>query len=75
MLAIALHLLAIPLGLLYANAGEWFIHKYVLHGVGKRKGSFWDFHWREHHSACRRHASPSACTPRARRRGASCWLR
>ncbi len=55
MLAIALHLLAIPLGLLYANAGEWFIHKYVLHGVGKRKGSFWDFHWREHHSACRRH--------------------
>ena len=48
-------MLGIPLGLLYANAGEWLIHKYVLHGVGKKKGSFFSFHWGEHHRACRKH--------------------
>jgi hypothetical protein len=49
------HAAGIPLGLLYSNAGEWFLHKYVLHGLGKKKGSFWSFHWREHHRASRRH--------------------
>src|SRR4051812_45656751 len=48
-------MLGIPLGLLYANAGEWLIHKYVLHGLGKKKGSFFSFHWAEHHRACRKH--------------------
>jgi sterol desaturase/sphingolipid hydroxylase (fatty acid hydroxylase superfamily) len=48
-------MLGIPLGLLYANAGEWLIHKYVLHGVGKNKKSFWNFHWGEHHRASRKH--------------------
>ncbi len=47
-------MIGIPLGLLYANAGEWLIHKYVLHGVGKKKGSFFSFHWGEHHRACRK---------------------
>ncbi|MFT3756484.1 MAG: hypothetical protein QM769_11170 [Pseudoxanthomonas sp.] len=47
-------MLGIPLGLLYANAGEWVIHKYVLHGVGKKKKSFWNFHWGEHHRASRK---------------------
>ncbi|MDQ3233330.1 MAG: hypothetical protein M3Q07_16050 [Pseudobdellovibrionaceae bacterium] len=41
--------LGIPLGLLYCNAGEWFIHKYVLHNLGKSKTSLWAFHWHEHH--------------------------
>jgi len=48
-------MLGIPLGLLYANAGEWLIHKYVLHGIGKNKKSFWNFHWNEHHRASRKH--------------------
>ncbi len=48
-------MIGIPLGLLYANAGEWLIHKYVLHGIGKKKGSFFSFHWGEHHRACRKH--------------------
>ena len=52
---VLLHLLAFPLGLLTMNAGEWVLHRYLLHGVGRRKASFWSFHWREHHSACRRH--------------------
>lgn len=47
-------MLGIPLGLLYANASEWWIHKHLLHGLGAKKGSFWAFHWHEHHRACRR---------------------
>lgn len=48
-------MIGIPLGLLAANASEWLIHKYVLHGAGKKKGSFWAFHWHEHHKESRRH--------------------
>ncbi|MGE0707131.1 MAG: hypothetical protein AB7N76_34730 [Planctomycetota bacterium] len=48
-------MIGIPLGLLYANAGEWLIHKHVLHGLGRRKGTFWAFHWHEHHRNCRKH--------------------
>ena len=46
-------MIGIPLGLLYANAGEWLIHKYVLHGVGRDRSSFWSFHFHEHHRAVR----------------------
>lgn len=48
-------MIGFPLGLLYANAGEWWLHKHVLHGLGKHKGSFWSFHWDEHHRAARQH--------------------
>lgn len=43
-----------PLGLLVANLGEWVIHRNVLHGRGKRKGNFWNFHWYDHHAESRR---------------------
>jgi len=43
------HMLGIPMGLAASNAGEWFIHKYWLHGLGRNKKSFWAFHWHEHH--------------------------
>jgi sterol desaturase/sphingolipid hydroxylase (fatty acid hydroxylase superfamily) len=46
-------MIGIPLGLLYANASEWLIHKHVLHGRGRKKGGFWQFHWVEHHRAVR----------------------
>lgn len=46
-------MVGIPLGLLYANAGEWWIHKYVLHGAGRKKGSFFRFHWVDHHRQVR----------------------
>ncbi len=36
-------------GLIAANAGEWYLHKYMLHGQGKKKDSFWRFHWAIHH--------------------------
>ncbi len=48
-------MIGFPLALLYANAGEWLLHRYLLHGPGKRKGSFWSFHFHEHHRASRRH--------------------
>ena len=44
------------LGLLYSNAGEWLIHKYVLHGLGRKRTSFWSYHWHEHHRNARRNA-------------------
>lgn len=47
-------MLGIGLGLLYANAGEWALHRYVLHGLGKDKKSLWSFHWHEHHRNSRR---------------------
>jgi hypothetical protein len=48
-------MIGIPLGLLAANATEWVVHRYVLHGLGRSKSSFWAFHWHEHHGNCRRH--------------------
>jgi len=47
-------MIGIPLGLLYANAAEWLIHKHVLHGLGGKRSSFWSFHWHEHHKASRK---------------------
>lgn len=46
-------MIGIPLGLAYANAGEWLVHKYVLHGLGRKRSSFWSFHWLEHHRVSR----------------------
>jgi hypothetical protein len=48
-------MIGIPLGLVAANASEWLVHKYVLHGLGKNKHSFWSFHWHDHHRAVRQH--------------------
>ena len=46
-------LLQIVLGVIIANLFEWIIHKYVLHGLGKRKGSWWSSHWSVHHRKSR----------------------
>lgn len=46
-------LLQFCVGLLVANAGEWCMHRYLLHYYGKRAGSFWAYHWEEHHYAAR----------------------
>ena len=40
------------LGLLYANAGEWLVHKHILHALGKNRHSFWAYHLHEHHAVC-----------------------
>ena len=52
-----LHLLwTIPLAHVYCTAMEWIVHRFVFHGLGKRKGSRFRFHYHDHHKACRRQA-------------------
>jgi sterol desaturase/sphingolipid hydroxylase (fatty acid hydroxylase superfamily) len=46
-------MIGFPLGLLYANAGEWFIHKRLLHDRGRDRQSAWSFHFYEHHRESR----------------------
>jgi sterol desaturase/sphingolipid hydroxylase (fatty acid hydroxylase superfamily) len=46
-------MLGIPVALAFSNATEWLVHKYVLHGQGRVRGSFWSFHWHEHHRNAR----------------------
>lgn len=48
-------MIGFPLGILTSNAAEWVIHKYILHGLGRRRKSFWSFHWHEHHKNARHH--------------------
>lgn len=48
--------LQLLLGLIYANLGEWLFHKFILHGLGKKPGSIWAFHWHEHHDICAQNA-------------------
>lgn len=38
----------------YGNAGEWIMHKYVLHELGRKRESFWSFHRKDHHKTVRR---------------------
>jgi len=45
---------AIVFGFLYATLLEWLLHKYILHGLGKNKKSYWAFHWHSHHKTCRK---------------------
>ena len=47
-------ILWIPAALLWANGLEWAIHKYVLHGLGKKKNSMFAFHWHDHHKLVRK---------------------
>lgn len=47
-------MLGIPLALGAFGIGEWATHKYLLHGLGRRKGSRLSFHYHEHHQAVRR---------------------
>ncbi len=47
-------MIGIPLGLLTANAFEWFMHKHILHEQGRDKDNFWAFHFHEHHKVVRK---------------------
>ena len=49
-------MLGIPLGLLWANASEWLTHKYILHGMGMKKGAPFSWHFHDHHQAVRKNA-------------------
>lgn len=41
-------------GYLYATWLEWALHKYILHGLGKNKNSWFNYHWHDHHQRCRK---------------------
>ena len=41
-------------GRIFAAGVEWAVHRYIFHGLGRKKGSRFAFHWREHHRACRK---------------------
>jgi hypothetical protein len=47
-------MLGIPLALAVFGVGEWATHKYLLHGLGRRKTSRFAFHYHDHHQAVRR---------------------
>lgn len=51
--SIVLGVVGIPLGLAISNLTEWLAHQHMLHGLGRRRSSFWSFHWHEHHRASR----------------------
>ena len=59
-------MIGIPLGLLYANGVEWASHRYLQHGLGKKKGTFFAFHWHEHHRNARRNGHYDADYLRSR---------
>ena len=48
------HLITIPLAVIYSSLLEWVIHKYILHGLGKKRKSFFSFHWHAHHNAAKK---------------------
>ena len=48
-------MLGIPIGLAVFGCGEWALHKYLLHGLGRDRTSRFAFHYHDHHQAVRRH--------------------
>jgi hypothetical protein len=51
---LALQVGLLPAGRVFAAATEWTVHRYIFHALGKRKGSRFSFHWRQHHRSCRK---------------------
>jgi len=49
-----LFIISVILAYLYASFLEWWVHKYILHGLGKKKNNWFDFHWYSHHQKCRK---------------------
>ena len=47
-------LIQIALGIFAASFLEWFVHKYFLHVLGRKKASLFSFHWGKHHVVARR---------------------
>ena len=49
-----MNLLLFCMGIIYANAIEYIVHRYFFHGFGRKKGSIFSFHLRDHHITARR---------------------
>ena len=48
------HSFLFGLAFVYTNLLEWAIHKYLFHGLGKNKKSFFSTHWHHHHKIVRK---------------------
>ena len=46
-------MIGLPIAWAYGHVIEWGIHKYVLHGAGKKRDNFWSFHFFDHHRSAR----------------------
>lgn len=46
--------LQVVLGMVFGNFMEWLVHRYFLHGIGKKPKSILSFHWRGHHRYSRK---------------------
>lgn len=44
----------IVIAILYANLFEWMWHKYVYHGLGRKRKSIFNSHWHKHHKLVRK---------------------
>ena len=42
------------LAYVHTNLVEWLWHKYVFHGMGKKKNGKFSHHWKEHHKVVRK---------------------
>lgn len=40
-------------GFIYANFVEYVVHRFIFHGLGKKKSSIFSFHWYNHHRSAR----------------------
>ena len=47
-------IIQIILGLVAASFLEWFVHKFILHKLGKKRASVFSFHWGVHHGNARK---------------------
>jgi sterol desaturase/sphingolipid hydroxylase (fatty acid hydroxylase superfamily) len=47
-------LLGLGLGIIYGSMIEWFIHKYIFHKMGRKKGSMFAYHLKGHHALSRK---------------------
>src|SRR5262245_61601929 len=47
-------MIGIPLAVGVFAYGEWAAHKYLLHGLGRKRTSYFSVHFHEHHQAVRR---------------------
>ena len=47
-------LIGLSVGILYGSVLEWFVHKYIFHKMGRKKGSIFAYHLKGHHVLSRK---------------------
>ena len=47
-------MLGFIIGFLYGSLLEYWIHRFIFHKLGRKKGSLWSYHLKGHHKLSRR---------------------